>query len=774
MFALLGLERVEMNKAITDGLVFMPPAFSGGLDVWSSEDGTPGTASYASSGTAAFVPADQDFSGCLELLKTDAIQRVRWMGETQILPGCYLRIKARVKAVSGNLPSVRIAGWAGGAGSANVPGLVDIGPSTALTGYGDIVEVSAIVGTGLRNGVDMPWGSEAIYGHFGLDLTGPNGGVVRIDDIEIEDITHVFHRTMMDWVDVRDFGAVGDGITDDRAAFEAADGAAAGRDVLVPSGTYFLGSNMTFENAARFEGTVTMDDATRLTLRKNFDLTSYIDAFGDEVLAFKKAFQALLNFTDHESLDLCGRRIEIDGPIDMKAAAAPIDTFEIRRVVRNGQFNCQSSANWDTDEFTSQANYSTGDPTRLTSVVNAANIPVGSLVEGTGVGREVYVTDVNIGAGTIDLSQPLYGASSSQTYTFKRFKYVLDFSGFTKLSRIAFTDIEFQCAGHASTVMLAPNGNQIQFRDCWFTKPKDRAITSIGLGCQDLQVDRCNFQSDEQSIAATARVSLGFNVNANDAKIRDNRFQRLGTSMVLAGTGHLLVGNHWFQGDNEVDGPRVAGLVLTETNVKSVLTGNYIDNSFVEWTNEHDATPDYGSEFSFGGLTITGNIFTANDVASWFSWIVIKPYGSGHFIQGLSVTGNTFKSLNGNIDRVEKVDTSIAGLDFGRTRNLEFSGNTFNSINQNTINPVTLEFTQPSTAINWVLDVSGYLPFGGWSREVVSVVAEGAITNGSNVTQYTVPYVTTNDGANNNFVRLTWEVPVKGRVHVTARTDRPI
>jgi hypothetical protein len=607
-----------------------------------------------------------------------------------------------------------------------------------------------------------------------LDLTGPNGGVVRIDDIEIEDITHVFHRTMMDWVDVRDFGAVGDGITDDRAAFEAADGAAAGRDVLVPSGTYFLGSNMTFENAARFEGTVTMDDATRLTLRKNFDLTSYIDAFGDEVLAFKKAFQALLNFTDHESLDLCGRRIEIDGPIDMKAAAAPIDTFEIRRVVRNGQFNCQSSANWDTDEFTSQANYSTGDPTRLTSVVNAANIPVGSLVEGTGVGREVYVTDVNIGAGTIDLSQPLYGASSSQTYTFKRFKYILDFSGFTKLSRIAFTDIEFQCAGHASTVMLAPNGNQIQFRDCWFTKPKDRAITSIGLGCQDLQVDRCNFQSDEQSIAATARVSLGFNVNANDAKIRDNRFQRLGTSMVLAGTGHLLVGNHWFQGDNEVDGPRVAGLVLTETNVKSVLTGNYIDNSFVEWTNEHDATPDYGSEFSFGGLTITGNIFTANDVASWFSWIVIKPYGSGHFIQGLSVTGNTFKSLNGNIDRVEKVDTSIAGLDFGRTRNLEFSGNTFNSINQNTINPVTLEFTQPSTAINWVLDVSGYLPFGGWSREVVSVVAEGAITNGSNVTQFTVPYVTTNDGANNNFVRLTWEVPVKGRVHVTARTDRPI
>jgi len=31
-----------MNKAITDGLVLMPPAFEAGLDVYSSGDGTPG------------------------------------------------------------------------------------------------------------------------------------------------------------------------------------------------------------------------------------------------------------------------------------------------------------------------------------------------------------------------------------------------------------------------------------------------------------------------------------------------------------------------------------------------------------------------------------------------------------------------------------------------------------------------------------------------------------------------------------------------------------
>ena len=54
------------------------------------------------------------------------------------------------------------------------------------------------------------------------------------DAIEIEDITSAFHRVLMDWVDVRDFGAIGDGSTDDSAAFEAAE--AEGQGVAVVGG----------------------------------------------------------------------------------------------------------------------------------------------------------------------------------------------------------------------------------------------------------------------------------------------------------------------------------------------------------------------------------------------------------------------------------------------------------------------------------------------------------------------------------------------------------
>ena len=73
-----------MNKAITDGLVLMPPPFSAGLNLWSREDGTPGSGSYQGQPNAALVSNDQDFGGCLELQKTDATQKLRSFAQTPI------------------------------------------------------------------------------------------------------------------------------------------------------------------------------------------------------------------------------------------------------------------------------------------------------------------------------------------------------------------------------------------------------------------------------------------------------------------------------------------------------------------------------------------------------------------------------------------------------------------------------------------------------------------------------------------------------------------
>ncbi|WP_298293981.1 glycosyl hydrolase family 28-related protein [uncultured Litoreibacter sp.] len=762
-----------MNKAITEGLVLTPPAFANGLDMWSRGDGTPGTPTYDGFATAAYVPADQDFGGCLEILKTENTQNLRYMGETPLLPGCYLQIKARVKAISGNLPTVRIAAFAGGAGGAAVPGVMTTGPATPLTGYGDVVEVTAIVGTGSRAGVTLPWGTQALYGHFGLDLTGSNGGVVRIDDIEITDITSAFLRTMMDWVDVADYGAVGDGTTDNAAAFEAADAAANGREVVVPEGVYFLGDSVTFENRVRFRGTVAMPDDKYLALNQNFDFDAYAHAFGDEVLGFKKAFQALLKQSSHESLDLCGRSIGLREPIDMQACVPDVNVFSSRRVIRNGQFDAIADTAWDTDTVTSSARYLLSDKRKLTNVTNVANIAVGSLVIGAGVGREVYVTDRNVAAQTLDISEELYDAVGTQNYTFKRFKYLLDFSGFEDLAQFNISDVDFRGDGHASCVMISKQGLIWHFRDCYFNKPLDRGLTSIGRACQGMMVDRCQFISNEQPLLSQDREVIGMNINANDAKIRNNRAIKWGHWAVVHGSGHMFAGNHWFQGDNEPNGTRKAGLVLTRSNSKIIVNGNYIDNNFIEWNNEHDAEPDQSNELSFGSLSIVGNIFTCARVGPWFRWIVIKPFGPGHFINGLTVSGNTFKALDGSIDRVDMMDDSIAALDFSRTRNIEWTGNTYHSVDQWTASPAMLQFTENTEIQTWTCDFTDWMPFGGRVRNVTGVVADGPLRNAGNVKQYATPYSEPEKGTGGGQVWLTWPSALKGKVNVVGRMDNP-
>ncbi|MEL6571268.1 MAG: glycosyl hydrolase family 28-related protein [Pseudomonadota bacterium] len=762
-----------MNKAITDGVVLMPLPFAAGLGVWSSGDGTPGTDTYATDGSAQFVAADQDFGGCLELVKDAATKRLRYMGETPILPGCYLRVSARVKAEAGPMPTVRISAYPGAAGGGQATGHPEVGPATTLTTIGEVVEISTIVGVGDRTGVDMVWPT-AVFGHFGLDVTGANGGAIRIDDLEIEDITVAFLRDMISVVDVRDFGAKGDGTTDDSAAFEAADAAAAGRTVFVSEGQYYLGSSVTIQSRIKFEGTVIQGASDRFILQTDYNYESYLDAFGDEETAFRKAYQALLNFSDHESLDLCGRRISLTGPLDMQAADPSRTVFATRRVIRNGQFEPVPGPAWDTQVVTSPGTYNTGNSRQLTNVDNVANVPVGALVEAAGVGREVYVTDKNVGARTVTLSQPLYDAVGTQSYVFRRFQYMLDFSGYDDLAQMVLTDIDFQCAGEASAIMLAPAGLIFHVKDCFITKPKDRGITSIGTGCQGMLIDRCNFTSNEQGLTVSARTTLCFNANANDVKIRDNRAALFKHFCVLAGSGNLVSGNHWFHGDSTSDGVRLGGMIFTLANSKSVITGNYIDNNFIELTNEHEAEPGFDNQFSFGGLTITGNIFTANDVAPWFNFIVVKPFGAGHFIHGLSVVSNVFRAINGTIDRIESVDTSLATLDFGRMRGITFAANTFHSVDEPCYNPALQEITQVTAADEWQKDNAPLLPFGGRARFVDAVVADGPIRNNSNAQIFDMPFVSDNQGANQTETHFTFSTPVTGKLRYQVRMDNPL
>ncbi|MFD1344512.1 glycosyl hydrolase family 28-related protein [Litorisediminicola beolgyonensis] len=760
-----------MNKAITDGLVLMPTPFAAGLGQWSRGDGVPGSDTYHNIATAAFVPADQDFGGALEILKTEATQKLRYKGETPLLPGCYLRVTARVKAIAGSLPSVRVAGWAGKAGGGHVGGLTETGPSVQLTSYGEVVEISAIIGAGNRGGVDMVWGTEAIYGHFGIDLTGPTGGVVRVDDIEIEDVTGVFLRDIVNVVDVRDFGAVGNGSADDSAAFEAADAAANGRTVLVSKGTYRLANSVTMDSRVEFEGTVTMPRGAILSLRKNFGLPAYIDAFGDEEEALAKAIQSLLNNADHESLDMGGRRVTLRAPMDVQAMVPNRSSYAQRRVIRNGQIRAETNVDWSPRVVTSRATYSASKNFKLTNVVNVANVPVGALVEGAGVGREIYVRSVDIPNAEIELSQPIGDAEGTQVFTFTRFKFLLDFSGFNRLDVFQLNDLEFQCGEQASGILLAPVGIGMQVRDCVFNRPGHRAIASHGSGCQGMVVQGCQFISHEGGTLSQNRVSVAITANGQDIKIQDNRASQFRHFLVFSGAQGLISGNHFYQGDPASAGIRTAGIVLALKACNTTIADNYIDNAFIEWTNEREAQAEFTDGFGFAGLSVTGNIFLCSHVARWFSFLVVKPYGTGHFVNGLNVSGNTFRAVSGNIARVERVDDSFAPLDLTKMKKIDFSNNTYHAIDNGSSNPLTVSHSQNTHAETWVIGTESRLPFDGHAREVDTLVHRGRLRNEANVSEWYMPYTLTNQGGAKNQVHVIYPRKVRGDLNIQVRMD---
>ena len=488
-------------------------------------------------------------------------------------------------------------------------------------------------------------------------------------------------------------------------------------------------------------------------------------------MAFRKAYQALLNNVDHESLDMGGRRVYITEPIDMQAATPERTTYATRRAIRNGQIEAQSSGDWATETVTSQATYDTSDNHTLSGVANVANIKVGSLVEGVGVGREVYVRDTNVAAQRLTLSAPLFDADGTQNFTFRRFKYLLDFSGYSSLSKFVLDDIEFQCNGQASGILLAPSGTIFHLRDCFISRPGNRGLTSHGSGCQGMLIDRCQFLSNEDSLEADDRTTIALNAHANDVKIRNNRSTKFRHFAILGGANTLFSGNHFFQGDGVPSGIRTAGLIIAKSHASSIVTGNYVDNCFIEWTNEYDQAPEFNTEFSFSALSITDNVFLSGDVAPWFSYIIVKPHGAGHFLSGVSITGNRFRSLGTAIDRVERVDTSFADLDRSRMNEVTFDGNSFHGVSERVSNPLRLRHTEGSVATTWSVDTEERLPFKGQTLSVEGAVVLGRLRNSSNSVVFATPALDTRKGTNHDHIEVTWDQPLRGTLQLTIRMD---
>ncbi|WP_299917349.1 glycosyl hydrolase family 28-related protein [uncultured Roseobacter sp.] len=592
-----------MNKAITDGAQLMPPPFAKTIGAFSQGDGTPGSQTYETSGR--IISDDPDFGSCLELTKTKNIQTLRYLGETPVLPGCYLRVSARIKAVKGPLPTVRVAGFAGGQGGVQIKGIVIAGPATAIAEGDGVVEVSAIVGAGARIGVDMVWGREALYGHFGLDFAGPNGGVLRIESIRIEDVTNIFLRDILSVVDVRDYGAVGDGETDDTAAFETAIAAAQGRQLLVSRGQFLLTRHVTLPGPVHFEGTVTMPDDAALLICRGFDLAHYADAFGNAELGLRKGIQALMTADAPRAFDLCGRRVALYAPICPKTVAE-LPVASSRRVLHNGVLVAQASPAWEDERILSSATYDKDQPTSLTGVENLSRISIGALVETEESDHEIFVGARDTAAQQVTLSGRLPLESGAHMITFRRSKYLLDFSKVERLNDLTLSDVEFQCEAHANGVLLAASGRNFQMKDCAIGEPRERGLTSPGQGCSNLVLDR----TDIVTRRGRGRKITGFNVNADGARVQNCTGYGAQPWGVFHGSKVIVTGNRIAQPAGIAKSG--TGLLLTRPDVSGVVQGNHFENCHVRQI-PGDAV-HYAS-----ALAVSGNTVSARGNDDWTS-----------------------------------------------------------------------------------------------------------------------------------------------------------
>lgn len=238
-----------------------------------------------------------------------------------------------------------------------------------------------------KNGVQVYYSGNSLDGFQGViaaDLAGPNGAQL----VGYRSGT-VFDKLGRLGVDPKDFGAIGDGINDDQAAFESA--VATGSSVLLPPGTYNVpGGDFTGITFYSFGGAQTNNGTIAIA-----DVTASAFPVG-----------AVMQFP-------CL-------PENLPVGFIPLDGSVLNRLVfpdlfgfANGSGNIVAEASWAANKMA----FSTGNTTTTFRIPDARGLVVAGADNGAGVdadfdigevvtrtvtdGTEPATTDFNYGVQTI-------------------------------------------------------------------------------------------------------------------------------------------------------------------------------------------------------------------------------------------------------------------------------------------------------------------------------------------------------------------------------------
>lgn len=375
-----------------------------------------------------------------------------------------------------------------------------------------------------------------------------------------------------------------------------------------------------------------------------------------------------------------------------------------------------------------------------------------------GIPRETYILSVD--SGTQITVNTYMWKSGAQTRTFFNYPYLLDFRGFTSCSHKRILSVDLLCNGVASGIRGPRDGISWEVCQMNARRVADRFLTDWGGMGSGSHFSFISAQSEDDS---DTRTCIGFTINSGDTKFTQNRIINFLYSQVMHNGGYTISGCHNWQGASGSTAPRTPAFLFTSFSGYVTFTGNYFDNSTLEWTSENQQG-DPASALNL--VTIVGNIFTHNDGAPTDSpFIVIRPFSDSGAVTGINgfiVKGNVFRKLGTALDKADDLLPGNGTLDFANIKGLIWEDNVYRNITKKTTSRPTSTVVLGSGAASdsWNFgDYATSFPFDCHILQVKSIVPGGidGIYTGANVRTYPGFHGSVN-GSNQLIVRFSASV----------------
>jgi hypothetical protein len=341
-------------------------------------------------------------------------------------------------------------------------------------------------------------------------------------------------------INVKDYGAVGNGLSDDSAALQAA--LSTGQHVYIPTGDYLINSPLTFTQAGQM---ISGDGRTqsRLLINSTFNIAAQgvlIFACGEEgpqLQDFGMVF-AQPDTSDWSQLT--------QYPVAIYAVNTPRFTIESLKITKgiNG-IDMTGNCGGAFIELLEMSVFGTGitiDGSLDTVRVNEFHFWCFDMTQGQtgiffGVAKAMDVGRVDSLIIHEFLNISSLGLNLRSGATGDPWVYMSD-SGFDTFNGIRMSAGSLQIANSYITLAGTPTlrgvhqtGGNLQFANCYFASAQTQPFMLMeNMSDGSLQIDNCNF-----NCAGSAQFSVGGNMSNNSIQVSNCKFQAQTSAFQLLG-----------------------------------------------------------------------------------------------------------------------------------------------------------------------------------------------------------------------------------------------